>query len=221
MRLTTRVMGVLAVLGLLSAAAHAADGPARTVQVTKEKAAAGRLVFQKCAVCHGSEAEGRVGMAPRLASKSFLAAASDAMLLNTISQGRTGTTMIPWGSILKSEELEAVIAFLRHETPTEPVALDETPVKGDAANGSKLYRDICAACHGRSGAGYQEAGSGTGIGRKAFLEQASDGFLRYIIKNGKSDTQMKPFDKKRFTAVADLSAREIEDVIAHLRAAAW
>ena len=219
---TTTLALSLAIGLLASATVHAgSETPPRTIEVTPKKAGAGKLVYQRCAPCHGSEAEGRVGIAPRLASKTFLQAASDAMLVATISNGRAGTTMIPWGAAMKAAEMEQVIAWLRYETPTEPVKLDESPVRGSAKEGEKLYRDICAMCHGRSGAGYQESGSGTGIGRAAFLDTVSDGFLRFIIKNGKSDTGMRPFSRKSFAAVANLTDQQIEDVISYLRRAAW
>ncbi len=80
---------------------------------------------------------------------------------------------------------------------------------------------MCSGCHGRSGAGYQETANGTGIGRKAFLDAASNGFIRYIVSYGKSQTKMRGFASKNITAVANLSDQEIEDTIAYLRANAW
>ncbi len=205
-----------------SAGARAASAPpARTIEVTPKKAEAGKRVYQLCAACHGSSAEGKAGVGPRLASETFLQAASDAMLVATITNGRAGTTMIPWGAALKPPQMEQLISWLRHETPTRPATLDESPLRGRAKAGEKLYRDSCATCHGPSGAGYQESGSGTGIGRSAFLDTVSDGFMRFIIKNGKSDTGMRPFSKKHSAGGAHLTDREIEDVISYLREAAW
>lgn len=194
----------------------------RTIEVTPEKAKAGEAAFTAtCVACHGPTAEGRVGMAPNIVSKSFLAAASDQMLIETISKGRTGTTMVPWGPSLGDEKIESIIAYLRTKQPVAPAALDERPNKGDVAAGESIFANICVMCHGRHGAGYQEAVSGTGIGRKVFLDTVTDGFLRYIIKHGKSQTKMRPFDQKSPIAVANLSDEEIEDVIAYLRKQAW
>ena len=88
-------------------------------------------------------------------------------------------------------------------------------------NGAVIFRNICSGCHGRSGAGYQETSNGTGIGRKAFLDSASNGFIRYIVSEGKSQTKMRGFAAKNITAVANLTHQEIEDTIAYLRANAW
>lgn len=191
----------------------------RTVSVTPETAIKGKQAFATCAACHGPEGQGRVGIAPSITSKTFLSAASDEMLLKVISKGRPGTTMTSWES-LGQPTIHQIIAFLRAKSPTEPAKLDESPLRGNLQNGEKLFTSICANCHGRTGAGYQESSSGTGIGRHGFLDVASNGYLRYVIKHGKSGTQMKPFSGAK-VSVANLSDQEIEDVIAFLRKNAW
>ena len=105
--------------------------------------------------------------------------------------------------------------------PVEPAVLDESELEGVAENGQRIFRAVCSGCHGRSGAGYQETANGTGIGRKAFLDSASNGFLRYIVSHGKSQTKMRGFAASNITAVANLSDQEIDDTIAYLRANAW
>ncbi len=195
--------------------------PARTVPNDATLVAQGKKLYAQCGACHGAEAEGRVGMAPSLVSKTFLQAAGDDMLLQTIKKGRAGTTMIPWGGMLSDSQIRSIIAFLRHKTPTEPVGLDQSPNTGHVEAGKKLFKDICRGCHGNNGGGYQETASGTGIGRKAFLGEVSDGYLRYIVNHGKSGTPMRAFSPKAATAVANLKKQEIEDVIAFLRASAW
>lgn len=208
-------------LGQAHSAAPPPDAQMREVKVTPEAAAVGEATFAACGACHGPAAEGRVGMAPRLASDSFLAAASDRMLRETITKGRAGTTMIPWGASLKPEQIDGVIAWLRTKHPAPPAPLDESPLKGNVEAGELTWRAICSTCHGRSGAGYQESGSGTGIGRAVFLDTATNGFLRYIIRHGKDLTQMRPFAGKSPVAVANLTDAEIDNVIAYLRAKAW
>jgi cbb3-type cytochrome c oxidase subunit III len=208
-------------LGQAQGAAPPPDAEMREVKVTPEAAAVGKTAFAACAACHGADAEGRVGMAPRLASNSFLAAASDRMLRDTIVKGRAGTTMIPWGASMKPEQIDGVIAWLRTTHPAPAATLDESPLKGSVEAGADTWRAICSTCHGRSGAGYQESGSGTGIGRAVFLDTATNGFLRYIIRHGKDLTQMRAFAGKSPVAVANLTDAEIENVIAYLRAKAW
>lgn len=191
----------------------------RTVSVTPQAAIQGQQAFATCAACHGPEGEGRVGIAPSITSKTFLAAASDEMLLKVIANGRPGTTMPSWKS-LGDKTIASLVVFLRAKSPTEPAELDQSPLRGNVADGEKLFKSICADCHGRTGAGYQESSSGTGIGRHGFLDNATNGYLRYVIKHGKSGTQMKPFSGVK-TSVVNLTDQEIEDVIAYLRKSAW
>lgn len=194
---------------------------ARWVEPSERSVALGKATFGICAGCHGQGATGMIGIGPRIASESYLAAASDDFLIRTIEQGRLGTTMIPWGAILNDEQTQGLVTYLRSLHPVEPAVLDESKLDGDPANGGKIFRNICSGCHGRAGAGYQETANGTGIGRKAFLDSASNGFIRYIVSKGKTQTKMRGFALENITAVANLTPQEIDDTIAYLRESAW
>lgn len=209
-----------------AASAVATSGPAapaqmRTIESSAELVAQGQALFAGCAGCHGAQGEGRIGTGPSLNSETFLAASSDQFLIDTISNGRAGTTMIPWSGSYSPEQIEGIVAYIRSMNETAPAELDESPLEGDAAAGALTYNGICAACHGRTGAGYQETANGTGIGRRAFLDSATNGYLRYLIHNGKTNTMMQPFDEASRTAVANLTDQEIDNVIVHLRTSAW
>ncbi len=215
---------LLWVSGSAARPAIADEGPpknTRWVETSTGNVELGKATFGLCMSCHGEDAAGRVGIGPRIASKTYLAAARDDFLARTIKKGRSDTTMIPWEQILSDQQVEAVIAYLRSLDPVEPAVLDESELKGVAENGERIFRSVCAGCHGRSGAGYQETANGTGIGRKAFLDSASNGFIRYIVSYGKSQTKMRGFAAKNITAVANLSDQEIDDTITYLRANAW
>lgn len=201
------------------------QGPApaakmREVELTDQKVAEGKALFATCAGCHGQEGVGMVGQGPRLNSATFLAAASDHFLKTTITNGRAGTTMVPWGASLKPEQIESVIAYIRSLNPVEPAQLNQEPLVADVEHGQELFKSICSACHGRTGAGYMETANGTGIGRKAFLDSVSNGYLRELVQKGKSQTQMRPFSGAK-VSVAKLSPKEIDDVIGYLRTQAW
>ena len=218
-------LGCIPVLLWAAAGTAAADGESpkniRWVETSARNIELGSATFGMCIACHGEDAAGRIGIGPRIASKSYLAAASDDFLARTIKKGRGGTTMIPWEGVLNDQQITALIAYLRSREPVEPAKLDESELKGVAENGEQIFRSVCSGCHGRSGAGYQETANGTGIGRKAFLDSASNGFIRYIVSQGKSQTKMRGFAAKNITAVANLSKQEIDDTIAYLRANAW
>jgi cytochrome c oxidase cbb3-type subunit 3 len=199
----------------------AAAGKMRFVAITPQNVAKGKALFGACIGCHGDGASGRVGIGPRLHSKSFLAAASDEYLVNTIKNGRAGTTMVAWGASYKDDQIHALVAYLRSLNAVEPATLNQAPLAGNVDEGARVWRNICASCHGRSGAGYQETANGTGIGRRGFLDKASNGFIRHIVSHGKSLTGMKGFGQDKPAAVANLSPQEIDSTIAYLRKNAW
>ena len=193
----------------------------REIEPTPEAVAQGKALFGACMGCHGEDAGGRVGIGPRIASESYLQGASDRFLINTITKGRAGTTMIPWGTSFKPEQIQTLVAYLRSIHPTEPVELDESALKGDIAEGEKIFTSICSGCHGNFGGGYQETANGTGIGRKAFLDTATNGFIRHVVKHGKTLTPMKGFAKEERAAIANLTDTEVDSTIAYLRKNAW
>jgi mono/diheme cytochrome c family protein len=181
----------------------------------------GKASFMMCIGCHGMNGEGQIGVGPRINSANYIAIAPNDLLTRTITEGRTGTNMIAWGPILQEKGVADVVAFMRSWQTGPGVTLDESPLKSGTADGSDIYFRICASCHGRNGAGYSELGSGTGIGRAAFLSMASNGFLRQVIKDGKDNTPMRPFAEGAPTAVANLTDEEIDAVIQYLRTSAW
>lgn len=192
----------------------------RRFKVTEAAAKRGETLYTTCGGCHGADAQGKIGQAPRLNSETFLAAASDNYLFDTIKHGRAGTTMIAWGGTYTDQQIEDIVVYLRKEFPIEPAELDRSPLEGDVETGEKLFSDICASCHGVNGAGYQETANGTGISRKGFVGRATNGFIRYILEYGKSGTAMRPMHGAR-TSVANLSETEIDSIILYLRENAW
>lgn len=221
MKMLARTLAMIALI--LLPATVGADGIYRADQApgTAEQIARGKASFAMCVGCHGPTGEGQIGVGPNISSTNYLATASNDLLTKTISEGRVGTNMIPWGATLQESGVADMVAFLRSWQTTQGVELDESPLRGDEATGEKLYGEICATCHGRNGAGYSELGSGTGVGRAAFLGMATDGFLRQIIKDGKDNTAMRPFSKTSPVAVANLTDDEIDGIIKYLRANAW
>ncbi|WP_144017346.1 c-type cytochrome [Ekhidna lutea] len=72
----------------------------------------GKTIYANdCAVCHGADGEGVT--APALGNPMLLATATDHFLRYAITEGRDGTPMIAFNETLKSEEIDAVTAFLR------------------------------------------------------------------------------------------------------------
>jgi mono/diheme cytochrome c family protein/rhodanese-related sulfurtransferase len=65
----------------------------------------------ECAHCHGAEGEGTEAVS--LSNPRFLASASDAFLQHAIREGREGTEMMAYGSLLAPEQIAALTAFIR------------------------------------------------------------------------------------------------------------
>ena len=108
--------------------------------VQGDPARGGQLFAQHCASCHGEDARGGHGtgvtmsrkrdlpiLAPALNNSGFLAAASDALILNTIKHGRSGTPMPAFSQAgLKEQDMKDITAWLRSlEKSIQPRTLPE------------------------------------------------------------------------------------------------
>ena len=164
-----------------------------------------------CAVCHGANGEGyKADQAPRLAQPDFQASVTDAYLREAIEHGRAGTTMSSWskerGGPLSPQDIDELIRFLRTWRKGGQAVLDERPLSGDARRGEDLYARECFRCHGMRGVG----GPNVHIGNPQLLQAASNGFVRYAIKNGRPGTLMKGFSET-------IGEQGIEDLTGLLR----
>lgn len=188
---------------------------------TAKQIEAGKQAFVVCGGCHGAAGAGVQGLAPRLNSPNWLATVSNDYLATTIREGRTGSNMVPWDGGLGEETVDNIVSYIRSWQTTEGVKLDESELQGDAETGSKLFLDICAACHGVRGAGYAAGVDGIGIGRRSYLSVATNGMIREMMRSGKDKTPMESFTKGSAVVIDDLSDAEVDSIIAHLRAQAW
>jgi len=175
------------------------------------------LYKQNCVFCHQADAIGKPGFAPSLTNKEFLSISSDKFLMGTIRDGRPGTGMPPF-SHLGRKQVEAMVAYLRSHSPASDISatVDAQPVaQGDPRLGKIWFDQICSTCHGFNGDGYSAGSTGTAIGKAGFLNKVSDGYIRFTIVNGRTNTRMLGF--KGPEAMADLSDKEIDDIITYLR----
>ena len=207
----TRFVGPLLPSSVLAIFLLACGAP-RVSKVAVEPPLPGAATYARtCAVCHGAAGEGyKADRAPALANPDFLATVSDSFLREAIVEGRTGTTMSAWGAQrggpLKDDDVSALAAYIRSWERGPRPSLDERPAGSSAARGEALFAADCEKCHGARGVG----GPGPHIGDAAFLKNASDGFLRYAIRNGRRGTEMAAFEK-------ELGDTGVEDVLAALR----
>jgi cytochrome c oxidase cbb3-type subunit 3/ubiquinol-cytochrome c reductase cytochrome c subunit len=203
----TRLAAALVVASCIVGGALECSRPA----VSPSERTGAELYGRMCAVCHGPAGEGyKADRAPAIGHPAFLGSVSDDFLRKAIANGRTGTTMSAWaktrGGPLGTDDVEALVAFLRSWEDRPRPKLDDAPLKGDPARGAVLYARECVRCHGFHGTG----GQFVGIGNRELLASASDGFLRMAIRGGRAGTEMAAYDEK-------LSPTEVDDVIAALR----
>ena len=175
------------------------------------------LFDANCAFCHQADAIGKPGVAPSLTNPELLAIASDTFFMATIREGRVDTGMPPFAH-LGQKNLRAIVAYLRSHAngPSRAAEVAAQPdAHGDPRLGKQWYDFICSTCHGVDGDGYEAGGTGTAIGLAGFLDKVSDGFIRETIKKGRSNTRMLAFQGP--AGLANLSDREIDDIIVYLR----
>ncbi len=100
-----------------------------------------------CAQCHGSEGEGLIG--PSLRDEKFQSQNSDEDIFTTINLGHEATSMIAWGGILTSDQIQELVTYIRslrsEETgqPSEPVSF--------ASDVLPIFDRDCKVCHGSLG----------------------------------------------------------------------
>lgn len=112
--LNTPGHAIALVLGLLALSPASAEEELKNPFAGDAAAAMeGKRLFLKtgCYACHGHEAEGAVG--PDLTDDEWIYKPTDSMIFNTISRGRSGTIMAPFGDQLKPDEIWKIIEFLR------------------------------------------------------------------------------------------------------------
>ena len=171
-----------------------------------------------CSPCHQLGGEGKIGLAPSIRNRDFLALASDEFIKTTIQKGRAGTSMMPRPD-LSEQAVSDVIAYLRALPVAVPLKVELDPsrkITGDAVAGKEDFGLYCASCHGPNGEGYAAGGSGPGIGLDGFLDAASDDYIFQTVKYGRVGTAMRPFIGA--TGLANLQEEDVNNIIAFLRA---
>ncbi|HEY7164429.1 MAG TPA: c-type cytochrome [Candidatus Binatia bacterium] len=174
-----------------------------------------------CAACHGSNGEGMrypgLSAFPAIGSPDFLRLVSDDFLRQQISRGRPGRRMPAWGELdggLRSDEIVRLAAYVRNLGGVAFEGDSKPPrwIKGDIAEGQRLFGANCARCHGDTGEGKE----GPALNNRVFLDLASDTYLLKTIKNGRAGTAMAGFGAGS-TVQRTLTDGEISSIVAVLR----
>lgn len=170
----------------------------------------GAILFQaNCVTCHGQHGQG--GLGPSLDTQEFLTVVDDAYLYETISRGRPGTGMPAWRH-LSSEDIAALISFIRTWQTKPSRTLSTDRIVGDWDTGRNLYAGACASCHGQNA----EGAIGPQLNNPVFLSVVTDAMLKQWVMHGKLDTPMRSFIKGEQGTV-EFRERQIDDIVSYVR----
>ena len=195
------------------------------------------LYQRNCAGCHG--ADGKLGPAPPLNDKLFLALIPDTELKRLITEGRPGTLMPAFasdkGGHLTTEQVKVLAEGIKpHWGPVEPAPSGAPPyltpqtsregnVTGNKGEGLKVFTRACACCHGHQGEGGRHSGLTDGkpvgaINDPDFLALISDQALRRYVITGRADLDMPGFadTKGRPTGFQPLTTQDVNHVVSLL-----
>jgi mono/diheme cytochrome c family protein len=214
--------------------------PADRYVPPREERAFGALFQRNCAGCHG--ADGKLGPAPPLNNKLFLALVPDSELERVIGSGRAGTLMPAFaeaeGGSLAAEQVKVLAQGIKPRWgPALPVPSGAPPYLlthpepgsggfGDKDQGAKVFGRACASCHGERGQGGRQAGAADGktvgaINDPDFLALLSDQALRRTVIAGRPDLGTHDYHDPtgRPDGFQALSAQEVANITALL--ASW
>jgi mono/diheme cytochrome c family protein len=181
-----------------------------------------RLYAENCAVCHGPDGEGRVGVT---LAKNWPSIRPDATVKNAIANGVDGSPMPAWsqenGGPLTEAEIDALTAFILtlgsagfpelmdFPTPTaHPPITPVAEVEGNPNNGAVLYAENCAMCHGDQGEGR--------IGATLAKDWPSirpDLSIKTVIQNGVDGSPMVAWSQEKG---GPMSEAQINDLVAYI-----
>jgi mono/diheme cytochrome c family protein len=196
------------------------------------------LFQQNCVGCHG--ADGKLGPAPPLNDKLFLALIPDTELLRVITEGRPGTLMPAFaaakGGQLTAEQVTVLAEGTKQRWgPAAPAPngapsylVDQTKPDGAGRkeDGVMAFARACACCHGDHGQGGNHGARTDGrsvgsINQADFLALISDQALRRLVITGRPELGMPDYasSEGRPAGFKPLSSQNVADLVALL--ASW
>ena len=194
----TRFVAVVAGLCFVGIVAVAAQAPSakNPLEGNADAIRAGMGSFRgRCADCHGMDARGVRG--PDI-TQVWASGRTDDGLFKTIKGGVPGTEM-PANPRMSDHETWQILAYLR--TLAAPAPTD--PPRGNAENGEKIFRAMCASCHRVNGVGGRLGPdlSRVGVGAVARDDRAADPRrhrrIRAGLRAGHADAADRPADRRR------------------------
>jgi len=204
------VSDIVAYMRTWQPVASSYDAVQTKLQNRNELVRVGRSLYEgMCAVCHGSDGKGGIGL--QLNTPDLLRVVDDRYLYRAITEGRPNTAMPAWRH-LSSDEVAALIAYVRSWETRSRVKIAVAPPRGDFSVGEVHYKTSCQGCHGEQGIG----GVGPQLVNSVLQSSTTDDVLYHWISQGRSGTAMKGF-LKAYQGPTGLTREQIGDVIAYLR----
>jgi len=173
------------------------------------------LYLEHCAVCHGENGDGqsraRYGLNPPPRDFTSPRAWEDLTverMRTSIRYGRPGTAMVAWDKKLTAEQISGLADYIRQRFMQKPAV-------GSMADGVRLYKKHCGACHGDRGNGAQWTQHSLNPPPRDFTAAASRAELtreRMLtsVTHGRPGTAMMSFSNR-------LSAEQIAAVVDYVR----
>jgi mono/diheme cytochrome c family protein len=186
-----------------------------------------------CERCHGEKGDGNGKVAwyldpyPRDFTKAaFMNSKPRERFVNSIKEGVAGTSMAPWGRVLKDEQVVAVLDHVLQTFTREPArelkprkVPEQNPVAmsaQSAAHGEQIFLQRCSGCHGRKADGKGPNSLDIlprprNLRNAWFVEKASDRRLMEAILYGVQGTAMPPWIDY------GMSQNDVGDIVNYIR----
>lgn len=219
-RTMTKITGKAGCLAALLSALLCGTAMAGAHGAPLTKNTGAEIFKQTCSVCHGEKGGGAVWGKLVPPARDFTSPESAAKLtrdrmISSITYGRPGTAMQPFGTQLSDSEIGAVADYIRETFIANAVIADMSlpmpmELKGDRIRGSSLFQANCSPCHGQSGDGKGPRAYFINPKPRNFLLDSSRRWLNrpalfQIITDGSLGTEMPSWGKV-------LNNQEIADI---------
>ena len=187
-----------------------------TIKQDPEKTARGKVLYAKCAPCHGHNAEGSKAFgSPALANQEdwyLYKQLKDLMSGDRIVQHSDSVSLelMMAAKSLTEEEIDILLSYINL---LPPVKTDQT-IFGDAEIGKSLFNRHCVECHGIDAKGLEQKQSPNLLGIQDYYMAAQ---LR-LFKTGKRGYAESDSlgNVMRNAAINITSDKDIDDIVSYI-----